>query len=129
MLLAACVADDASRGEDLGPLVQYKVMYKDLPIVDARLNLSLPDPCIEVPLLDVDPLRGGQQVDCSALGLFESGDDRIIPSCEAFPDTRPCWRLIEDPMSCFAADRLRLDVVRAAPPGDERHIILNCVSR
>jgi hypothetical protein len=129
LLLAACVADETPPDENLGPLVQYKVMYKDLPIVDPQLRLSLPDPCLEVPLLDADPLRDGLQVDCSAVGLFETGDERILPSCEAFPNALPCWRLIADSMSCFVADRLRVDVVRAAPPGDERHIILNCVSR
>jgi hypothetical protein len=72
--------------------------------------------CVEAPLVDVDAAPG-LQADCAVEDVLGEQVTPIAP-CEASPDARPCWRLVEDLARCAAAPapHLALDVARDGAP-------------
>jgi hypothetical protein len=127
-VLAGCFTDPLDDRDELGELLQYKATYKDFPVAPGP-GLSIASACIEVPLVDTDETVAGLQPDCSFSILFETGGERIMPSCSHFPDVRPCWRLIENLQDCHEAQHLEVEIVRAAPATYPHHVVLWCVSR
>lgn len=90
--------------------------------------LSIGSPCIEVPLLDVDTETPGTQHECSMTRLYEDGTEYVIPACDARPDARPCWRLVEDPLDCYEAEHLKVDIERDMAEMSPYHVVIQCVS-
>lgn len=129
LLAAGCATDDPG-SEYVGELHQAKVMFKDLPSTTDLATLSLPDPCLELPLLDADPEVPGTQYDCSMTEWSEGDGERVVPSCDAGgAGAFACFRLVVDTDNCFNADRLRIAVERTEPADAEHHLLLQCVSR
>jgi len=126
MLIAACATEEPDPRVPDEPQ-QFKVIYKDMPIAPGPM-LSLASPCFEVPLLDVDTETPGSQHECSMTRLYEDGVEHVMPACDAFPDARPCWRLVEDPLECYEAEHLKVDVERDAAETSPYHLVIQCVS-
>lgn len=127
-LAAGCATDDPG-SDDAGPLQQYKVMFKDLPSATDLPMLSLPDPCLDLPLLDTDPEAPGTQYDCSMTEWSEGDGERVVPSCDAAAGAFACFRLVVDTENCFYADHMKIAVARTEPADAEHHLLLQCVSR
>ncbi|MBS1120868.1 MAG: hypothetical protein H6Q90_3096 [Deltaproteobacteria bacterium] len=71
------------------------------------------NPCVTVPVVDIDPDQPGPQVDCVVEDLL-GGTAIPIEPCGPDP-TSPCWRLQPNLTICPAADHLKLSVERAEP--------------
>lgn len=129
LLAPGCAAEDP--GSDyIGELQQAKVMFKDLPSTTDLPMLSLPDPCLELPLFDADPEAPGTQYDCSMTEWSEADGERVVPACDAGgTGAFACFRLVTDTDNCFYADRVKISVVRTEPADAEHHLLLQCASR
>lgn len=79
-----------------------------------QVTRALGNPCITVPLADVDDDAAGLQPDCIVEDVINGGASPIT-ACDASA-TPTCWRLVADPLACPAADNLRLEIVRAGEP-------------
>lgn len=125
---AGCATDDP--GSDyIGELQLAKVMFKDLPSTTDLPMLSLPDPCLDVPLLDADPEAPGTQYDCSMTEWSEGDGERVVPACDAgIAGAFACFRLVVDTDNCFYADRMKIAVARTEPADPEHHLLLQCVA-
>jgi hypothetical protein len=85
--------------------------------------------CVEDRLVDVDP-AAGLQVDCAVEDVL--GEEVTpIKACDASPDARPCWRLVEDLARCAAAPdpHLAVDVQRDAAPAPATVTRVRCLAQ
>jgi len=96
-------------------------------VLGGLLKTTLGVPCIEGPLLDVDPVTPGPQYECAAWYEFPVGGE-VIPACR---DTLagPCWKIVEDRAVCPDTEGiLKLEQPRVDLP--ERVMLnLDCLSR
>lgn len=89
----------------------------DALVLVAGFGRSFGNPCLEVPLLDLDPATPGTQPDCAVWYRFPatSGlDDRLIPACTA--SGRPCWYLDRDPLNCPTGNH---ELIQVLPSADD----------
>jgi hypothetical protein len=101
------------------------------------LKTVIGSPCIDGNLADVDPDTAGDQYDCSVSDVTNYGKpnqtETILPKCNgSAPDymnstNKPCWAITVDPM-CSGPGMLKLEIVRAAQPAPDTHVISYCVT-
>jgi len=82
-------------------------------------------PCIDAPLLDLDPVTPGIQPACSI-----TDDEQSFPGC-ADGAAPPCWRVATDEQLCTGAQHLRFFLDRGErDPRDANNVVVaQCVSR
>jgi hypothetical protein len=101
----------------------------DVMLLSGQLLTSvLGSPCLDVPLVDLDPDRAGTQGDCVAWFEGPSIGQQLIGECDVSA-TQRCWRLEEDPQNCTSAPHLTFRVEPAiANSRDTIHEIIDCLA-
>jgi hypothetical protein len=98
-----------------------------------RIRVTLGDPCITAPLVDIDPATPALDPDCSVLEQRPLGNGRsqdvVIPRCKG-GDTTPCWNLIPTTSCIDSGQSLVIDRKGQMPAEGTRETIrcLTCVS-
>jgi hypothetical protein len=76
--------------------------------IGEKIRATVGPPCVDRPLVDIDAMAAGLQVDCNVQERKPLGnnqyDESVIPSCDANLDG-PCWRLRQD-AQCTASNHL-----------------------
>ena len=76
--------------------------------IGEKIRATVGPPCVDRPLVDIDPMAAGLQVDCNVQERTPNGngqfDEHVVPSCDANLDG-PCWRLRMD-AQCTASNHL-----------------------
>ncbi len=127
--LDALVAGFPDRGQalsicepDLGELVDYPVL------IMSTLGL----PCFYEPLLDVDPVTEGLQVDCASWYTYRDGDalvEELFPYCRG-DEPGPCWRIVFNPQHCSGSgEQVEFRDERLFGVDTEARVTIECVSR
>lgn len=91
------------------------------------LKVTLGNPCIDGPLLDIDPERDGRQYSCAVWLDFPVGG-RVITPCDSTL-AGPCWRIRPDPQACPFADSERFEVLQAPEMPEQAMLRIECLSR
>jgi hypothetical protein len=76
--------------------------------------LSVASPCVEAPLLDLEPSIDGVQADCSVVDRFPDETERVIPACDG-GDER-CWSIEPDELNCPFGPRQRYHITPLSEP-------------
>jgi hypothetical protein len=112
VLLVSCVDEPPAVTE---PTVTSYVVRRELPLSAPLPSLSLASPCFEQTI--------PEPFDCAA--WFDDGDlETVIPPCD---DTGTCWRIVEDPMSCFDASHQAIELAQFEPRSTM--LIMECLVR
>ncbi|NVB85145.1 MAG: hypothetical protein HOV81_42660 [Kofleriaceae bacterium] len=84
------------------------------------------DPCLDVPVADTSAAEGIQP----ACDVVEGplGAETRMAACDDTHST-DCWRLAPAPVECATADKLRLQIARAAAPTVQSYAHLSCLTR
>jgi hypothetical protein len=109
---------------DLSELMKFPMLLQ---------KVILGYPCFDVPLLDVDPITDGLQAECASWYSYRDNDglpaEAVIPACRG-DAPGSCWRITRDPVSCFQADSLAVEIRDPRPfgQGSDALAIIECVS-
>ena len=96
-------------------------------IITQTYKTTLGSPCIEGPLLDVDPVMPGPQYECAAWIDYEIGGAVLRP-CDGTL-TGSCWKIVEDKQTCIGESALlKIEQLPQDLPG-QAMLNLECLSR
>ncbi len=91
------------------------------------IRTSIGSPCFDVPLLDLDPVRGGAQYECTVM-IRRGSDEEVVPPCNPKGTTRQCWRITRDLTNCPSDDHLRIDLDSFFPTVVPATEVIECVA-
>jgi len=96
-------------------------------ILTQFIKTALGSPCVEGPLVDVDPIAPGPQYECAVWYDFPIGG-YVVPACTGTLGGE-CWRILEDTARCPASTGyFKLEQQRVDMP-DEVMLNVDCLSR
>jgi hypothetical protein len=96
-------------------------------IITQAYKTTLGAPCIESPLLDIDPVTAGPQYECAVWYDFPIGG-KVIPPCTGTL-AGECWKIVEDNVVCPTSTGIfKLEQPRGDLP-DEVMLNVDCLSR
>jgi hypothetical protein len=85
-----------------------------------RIRVTVGDPCLTAPLVDIDPATPAMDPDCSVTESRPLGnnkyDERVIPRCKG-GENAPCWVLT--PQASCSASGYSIDIDRKNSPAVE----------
>lgn len=88
---------------------------------------SIGSPCVELPLLDLEPSIEGVQAECSVVDHVPDGTERLIPACDG--GSERCWSVVPDALNCPLGPMQRFHVTPLSEPFPSRLTVIGeCVS-